>query len=79
MIRLIKCFKVIVFKSLEYDATNLSEPADVATAAASSNDPLTNQAAIHSAVSNMYRFHALRVMIDVLQNLYIRYPCNSAF
>ena len=63
----------MIFKSIEENNAALVEPADVSVAAAASSDPIVNQQATSKAVDAFYKYHALRVIADVLQNLYSRW------
>jgi hypothetical protein len=76
-VRLIRCFKVIIYRSLQDDPASLTEPVDAAAAAVSSADPINNQIAALSASERVFKYHALRVFSDVLQNLYTRWGRRS--
>ena len=41
------------------------------------SDPIANQQAVSAAAGRYYKYHALRVIADVLQNLYTRWARKS--
>ena len=73
ILRLIRCFKIIIYRSLQDDPASLTEPVDAAAAAVSTADPINNQMAALSASGRVFKYHALKVFSDVLQNLYTRW------
>lgn len=71
---MIPCYvQVILYKCLQRNSSALVEPADVSVAAAGSSDPLVNQLAVSNAVEAFYKYHALKVIADVLSNLHVRW------
>jgi hypothetical protein len=77
VIRLVRCFKTLLFRSLSEDPSSLTEPVDAAAASVATADPISNQQAGSLAAERFCRFHALRVIADVLQNLYARWARKS--
>jgi ubiquitin-protein ligase E3 C len=73
ILKLIKCFKMILFLSLKCDPSVLAEPIDVSTAAVTSNDPLLNLDASMQSMNRLYRFHAMKSILGCLQNLFVRW------
>ena len=63
----------ILYRCLSENPNSLIEPADVSVAAAATADHLSNQVAVTKAVEAFYKYHALRVISDVLSNLYTRW------
>lgn len=64
---------MILYRCLSENPSSLVEPADISVAAAASSDHLSNQVAVTKAVEAFYKYHALRVIADVLSNLYARW------